>query len=402
MKRHMDLFRVTVLFTICLLLLSCSFFSNDVDEYSADSRVANNTITESNRKNTTESDNTSDSTMEQLTTSEQRSTSELGSTSELDATSELSSTLEQHATSEWQPVLVGQNQYVQFMTELNPSIAELDELFYHEMDVDGDGNMEIIAAFGASRGDPLIETCFVLREQNGVIKLVKQNFFKESGYAYHGIQLVRFTDSDLYYIVVGITNTVNMNGLSIYKVIENDVLYVDGAQSAVGVCDVYLSDKKDDGSYGGFTAEFFSYDVLYYPTVVTYYFQNGVFNQQSAGVTVGEYPDTPTDVVIQYLSLYCLHQQYFSNDIIERCEEIFAEWLDFSNFFEHDWYDALFNYRFGFDSEFPFITADEAINGQNAKVTIYLNENTEQTTVYEFDMVTNNGKWQIVSKRERD
>lgn len=289
-----------------------------------------------------------------------------------------------------------QNQYEQFMTKLNPLIVEMDELFYREMDADGDGNTEIIAAFGHSE----IESCFVLREQDGEIQLVKQDFLPEYGYFYRDMQLVQFTGSDLSYIAVGITNTANMSGLSIYRITENDVLYVDGAQSAVGVCDAYLSDKKEDGSYGGFTAEFASYDVLYYPTVVTSHFQNGDFDWKTSEVDVGEYPKTPADVVIHYLSLYCLHQRYFSDDIVERNQEIYTGWWDLSYVNEPGWIDALYHYILGIDSDSSVLTADEVITGQKAKVTIHFTDETTDTVILEFDMVLNNEKWHIESAKE--
>lgn len=271
-----------------------------------------------------------------------------------------------------------QNQYAQIMAKLNPSIAEMEVLFYSEIDADGDGNIEIISAFGHGE---LIESCFVLREQDSEIQLVKQDFLPEYGYAHCDMQLARFKGSDLYYIVVGVTNTANMNGLSIYKITENDVLYVDGAQSAVGVCDAYLSDKKEDGTYGGFTAKFSSYDVLYYPTVVTYHFQYRDFNRKDSYVDVGEYSKTPTDVIIHYLSLYCLHQRYFSNDIVERNQEIYDGWWNLSYVDEPGWTNALYHYILGIDSDSSVITADEVITGRKAKVTVHYSDETKNIII---------------------
>lgn len=298
-----------------------------------------------------------------------------------------------------------QNKYTQFMLKLKPSIAEMDELFYCEIDADEDGRIEIIASFGyKSKGTydvDLIEADFVLRDKNGAIQLVEQDFCSEGGYEHSYMQLVQFTGSTRYYIAVGVTNTANMNGLAIYEVTDDAVQYLDGAQSPVGVCDVYLSDKKSDGTYGGFTAEFSSYDVLYYSVSTFYKFNDGIFRQRDSKVDVRDYPKTPTNVVVQYLSLECLRQRYFSYDIVKRSQEIYDGWLGV-HIGGADWDSAIYCYELGVDlPDYPHMTVSETGDGQTAKVDVNLSDiqNEELRTII-FDLVFRDGKWRISSAKE--
>lgn len=298
-----------------------------------------------------------------------------------------------------------QDQYTQFMLELKPSTAEMDELFYCEIDADNDGNMEIIASFGHKAKDAydidLTEACFVLRDRNGEIQLVEQDFCGACGYEHSYMKLAQFFGSARYYIAVGVTNSVSMNGLAIFEIAGDDVIYLGGAQSPVGVCNAYLSNQKSDGIYGGFTAEFSSYDVLNYRVSTFYEFSDGIFEQRDSKVDVRDYPETPADVAVQYLSLECLRQRYFSDDIVKRSREIYNGLLDI-NINGADWNSAIYRYELDLDLlEHPVMTVSETVDGQTAKVDVNLSDSqNEELRAIVFDFAFRDGKWRISSAKE--
>ena len=299
--------------------------------------------------------------------------------------------------------VVSQNLYLDFMKNLNPSIADMDELFYQEKDMDNDGNMEIIAAFGNKAkneyGTDLIEASFALRDRNGKIDLIKQDFCDGGGYECGNIQFARFTGSDSMFIVVGVTNGMNMNGMAIYEIAGNDIKELCRTVSPAGICNAYLSEQQKGGSYGGFTKELSSYDVLYFPVTVFYKFNNGAFEPQSTAVEVGEYPKTPTDAVIQYLSLNCLFHDYYSLDISERLYELARYAICDIYGAPSGWYSALYQYILGITLPGePSITAREIVLGETAQVnTVLANPVKNEKATADFNLNFNNEKWHISS-----
>jgi len=297
--------------------------------------------------------------------------------------------------------LLPANHYLQYMEHLNPDISEMDELFYQENDLDNDGNMEIIAAFGHKYTDENeIAACFVLRNNDGKIQLVGKDFCIE-GYWPAAMQLVKFTGSDQTYIAVNVTNGLNLNGLYIYEVNGNSVNHIGGKASATGAGNTYLDNKLNDGSYGGFTYSQWSYDVLYYPVTTFYSFQNGAFVQQTSIVDVRDYPESPADAVIQWLSLKELSQNYNSDDIKTRLNEIGGS-VD-HNMSNIDWYSALFNYIMDFepsneDYQNTFMNVNETTKGQTSTIAVSVtDQDNKELTAVTFSLSLCDGKWHIDS-----
>ena len=297
----------------------------------------------------------------------------------------------------------GQNPYLKFMENLNREISDMEELFYEEKDLDGDGNVEIIAAFGVMAKDEYgidqIRASFALRDKNGKIELIKQDFCDGSGYECSGIRLAQFVGSDNTFVVVDVTNGMSMNGLAIYEV-GNGVAELARAVSPVGVCYVYLTDEQRNGSYGGFAEALSGYDVFYYPVTTFYKYENRAFVRQGSSVEVGAYPKTPTDVIIQYLALNCLLQNYYSEQITERIYELadyYASWGLYGSL--DSWYSALSQYLTGtrLQGE-PGMTVDEYVfkGGEMFGVTIEMsNPQMTEDIWMDFHLVLGDGKLQI-------
>ena len=292
--------------------------------------------------------------------------------------------------------------YIEYMKILNQSISDMDELFYQEKDLDNDGNTEIIAAFGDKSNNEYstdwIKASFALCDRNGKIELIKQDFCDGGGYECRDMQFARFTGSDNTYIIVGTTNGAYMNGLTIYEVTGNDVKELGGTASPTGVCDAYLSDERSDGSYGGFTETLSSYDVFYFSVTTFYKFSNGDFEPQGSTVALGDYPIAPTDVVIQYLSLNCLIQTYYSPDITNRIYELAGHDRGYYIYgAPTDWYSAIYKYVLGIDlPDEPSLTVQETVSGEVARVNITLenSQNAVKVTI-DFDMTLSDEKWHI-------
>ena len=291
------------------------------------------------------------------------------------------------------------NGYLQIMTGREPSIARMEELFYAEVDADRDGNIEIIAAYGEQ---DLIRICFVLRDGNDGIRIVKQNFFA-SVYDCHSMELVRFNGSDQYYIAAGVTNYDGMNGLEIYEIAADDVRCISGIQSAAGICCTYLADQQSDGCYGGFITERFGQDVYYYEVLTEYRFADGGFIRLPSRINVKEYPQDPLAVVIQYLSLKCLNRNYFSNDIVERLLEIHDN--RFYYYFSLDdmiWGVRLANYALGIDAEeAPGLHITQDIDQDTAVVAVHWSDrHVKEVHQVEFCLVWNRAGWRIADIME--
>ncbi|MCL1792332.1 MAG: RsiV family protein [Oscillospiraceae bacterium] len=291
--------------------------------------------------------------------------------------------------------------YIAFMENLNPEIAEMDELSYLEMDADNDGNMEIVAAFGnmAQEGNDagIIKASFALRDRGGEIELIKQDFCDGRGYECCEVQFARFSGSPAAFVVVGITNQANMNGLAIYEIIGGDMTESIRAVSPAGVCSAYLHDDRGDGLYGGFIKTLSSYDVLYYPVTTFYNFSGGRFEAQNSTVSIGEYPSAPEEAVIQYLSLILLNQRYNSGEITERIHELAenADWDIFGS--ADDWQSALYKYISGIEnSGEPNMIAREAELGSDSNIVVVLeNSGKAETVTLIFDLELDEERWHI-------
>ena len=284
------------------------------------------------------------------------------------------------------------NQYRQYLMEMDSSITDLEEMFYMEIDADRDGYKEVIAAYGENE---CIGSSYVLRDKEGVIQLVKQDFHTEA-YSARSIQLAQFTGSDRYYIIVDVTNYGNMKGLGIYDVNDSDVIRIAGASSPSGRGLAHLSDRQSDGTYGGFTVHRDSWETFYYDTSVFYQFREGSFVPLQEEIKVGDYPDDPAGVVIQYLSMYLLYQRYEPDDVFIRILQLRDSWVYFY-LDEPAWALRIRNYMMGIDAEeAPGLAVEEKIEGDTAVVTIRrTGGNINEVHHVDFCLSLHDAKWQI-------
>lgn len=289
------------------------------------------------------------------------------------------------------------NTYKQYMRNADPSVADLEELFYQEIDADRDGYTEIIAAYGE---DEDVKSSFVLRDKDGTIQLVDQNFHTE-GYSIRSIQLAQFTGSDQYYIIADVTNYASMNGLSIYKITDREVERIAGASSPSGRGLAYLSDHQGGDRYGGFTVHRDGSEVYYYDITSFYQFRNGIFVPLKEEAELGAYPDHPVGVVVQYLSMRLLYQRYPLNDILLRFFELRDTWVYFY-IDEPAWGTRIAHYQMGIDAEeAPGLSVEEEIDGDTAVVTVSrTGRNNQEIHHVEFSLSRHEEKWQITDVKE--
>lgn len=290
--------------------------------------------------------------------------------------------------------------YLKYMKEHNKEIADMDILFFEQKDIDNDGYIEIIAAFGDKDEEyddwNWIRESFILCDKEGKIELISQGFANGGGYACYKAELVRFDGADEDYILIGITNGGALHGIEIIKVSGGDIINLAYDASATGAGNAYLSDKNGDGVFDGYISERWSYDVLYYEVSSYYAFKDGRFDHMETHVNTGDYPKTVKDVVTQYISLCVLSDFYPSDDITKRINElrITSEKTE-TQIKAEQWYSGFYEFILGIDSS---ISMDIDESGNIASVTVNkVDEHNKKEYSLSFELSNDNGVWHIIS-----
>ena len=208
-----------------------------------------------------------------------------------------------------------QRQYKKYTEFLNQS-CKVEKLI--KEDIDLDGKQEIIIAF-ESAYDTI--NSYVLRE-NGK-SLQKLGEIKSSGYSFYDVSLVRMRGSDKKYILSNITNGAGLEGFALYEINKDTLDTVMYSASATGEGYDGLTSSKNDNIYDGFIEERYSYEVCYLGVTSFYKWNGKDFDYVSTTVDPGDYPDTPENVVDQFLKLNFLFDDYKkSSGVINRLAEI--------------------------------------------------------------------------------
>ena len=115
--------------------------------------------------------------------------------------------------------------------------------------------------------------------------------------------------------------------------------------------------------------------------------------------SVGDYPKTPVDAVVQYLELSCLSQNHSSEDTAGRIRELAGDSPWDIHGSPSDWYDALYQYQQGIElAGAASLRVHDTISGRSAKVTVILAsaQKNEEITM-NFDLAHDGIKWRISS-----
>lgn len=207
------------------------------------------------------------------------------------------------------------------------SITGEDIIFYHEEDIDLDGNKEAIIALGIQDDEDLLSSyvsdIYVLKNLGNDIKQIGDNLALDSGYGVYDVKIINLQNKPQKYIYFGLTNGF-LRGFKILELRGEDLDQICYSASGTGSGDDELKDFNQDGQYDGYVQYRRSYDVLYFTTERTYVYKDNEFVLDDTWVDVPEYPSDPKEVIMQYLSLSLLEDEK-SEEVTERLTKIFPE-----------------------------------------------------------------------------
>lgn len=210
--------------------------------------------------------------------------------------------------------------YYSFIQKNHPKALNDEVSFFQESDLDLDGQDEIILAFQRdSDAGPFLENFFVLKNENGIIKEIKNNFDFEN-YSYSDIQLISLKGKSKYYIKVETFEGPYASGFAIYEMINNEIKQFFISPS-VGKnyreYDDSLVDSKKDGQFDSYIQ-----NITYQNLTVqnTFSFENGISKLKKTDYIFEEYPQDVESLIKHYM---CIRSINFSNKKLnERLQEL--------------------------------------------------------------------------------
>lgn len=262
-----------------------------------------------------------------------------------------------------------------------------DIVFEERGDIDLDGIEEVIIATGY---DDVVSGVYCLKMKNQKVVGVKNNPAQEGGYAIYEVKLIKLQDSPQTYLYCGLTNYVNLYGFMVYELKGDELMQIAYSASPTGAGDDSLNDSDGDGQYDGYTQYRYSYDVLYYDTQRIYVWNGRQFVNEVTFVDVYEYPETPEDVVISYLSLRAINDGY-SEEIKERLLEMCKLSDEQITLDLEVWYRAAYNAYMGFED--TRMTCE--VSEREASVSIVHKDDDGNIHYLDSTLVYEDGKWVI-------
>lgn len=262
-----------------------------------------------------------------------------------------------------------------------------DIVFEERDDINLDGIEDVIIATGF--GDE-VTGIYCLKMVGDTVLGVKNDPSKETGYGIYEVRLIKLQDTPQTYLYCGLTNYVNLYGFTVYELVGNEFKQIAYSASPTGAGDDTLTDSDGDGQYDSYTQYRYSYDVLYYDTQRIYVWNGFQFINDVTFVDVYEYPETPEDVVISYISLRVIDDGY-SKDIKERLSELCLLSDDDVTLDMSVWYEAAFNAYMGFED--TQVTSE--ISGQEARVQIVHKDDEGQIYYLDANLIYDDEKWVI-------
>lgn len=185
---------------------------------------------------------------------------------------------------------------------------EMEVLFQYDKDFDNDNNEEIIIAFGYdyTGEEDGIEDIYYIENINGDYEILSH--IQSEGYGTFSIELINLVGMDLPVLYCRKTNYADLMGFEIYEIKDKALKQLVYSASATGVgCDE-MTDMDADGIYHGFVQNRSCYDTLYTNLSKYYEFIDGKFEIKNISADFYNYPDTPEEVVLEYVNLHSLKQ----------------------------------------------------------------------------------------------
>jgi hypothetical protein len=258
---------------------------------------------------------------------------------------------------------------------------KVEQLIEEDMDLDGNKEIIIIGQFDDSG---ITQYC-VLREAGN--KLQYLGNLGNTAYEITGVELVRLEGSDQKYINA-ICSGWNLSGFYLYQVVKDEVKDIESSASASSSGLDQLTSSSNNGIYDGYSQDREGYNVMNFSVSRNYKWNGNSFGLSSITVDVGEYPETPVDVINQFLRL-----NYLTEDD-KKCPDVSnrINLINISNKnlkmdeLPDDWRDALC------DDLMNNIQYDTKETESRGTITASLMD--KKIT---FSLEKNNNKWQIIN-----
>lgn len=290
------------------------------------------------------------------------------------------------------------NPYYTFIQKNNPNVLKENKLIYFkEEDIDLDGKKEAIVALGEVDKDNILQTSvsdlFLLRNDNGIIKKLAYNFGKDT-YFINEVEIIKLQGKRESCIYLGLTNSSNLEGFSLFELIDNKLKNFCYSASGSGVGEDSLVDKDHNGIYDGYVQFRSNMDVLYYEVDAHYVFKDNVFKHAETHVEISpDYPDGIEEVLLQYISLRSLDFGE-SKEVNKRlkliCKDQTADALKWN---KTVWAQAYIANYLGFEKKINF---DIDLQEVYEIATATFIDDHQKEYQCQFTMEMTNYKWQII------
>ncbi len=218
-------------------------------------------------------------------------------------------------------ISIKSDKYISFIK----SQLKLDDdnifLFTDEIDLDKDGNVEVLCRVKN-------HDIYTLRNKNGVLSFVGEKV-NIAAYSKSRAKIVNMRDSKDLYIYITVTNDINMDGFSLLKLEDNQLKIVKSSWAESGAGDDYLTSSKEDGIYDGFMQERYGMETMHIPTFNKFIWNSETkeFKFSETITDVGEYPSDISEFIDHYISLRCMDNGV-SSEITKRLKEMNPSGVD--------------------------------------------------------------------------
>ncbi|ASA19444.1 hypothetical protein [Paenibacillus donghaensis] len=284
-------------------------------------------------------------------------------------------------------------------------------VFSQKEDLDLDGNMEIVLAYGNDDPDPkmaFISRVYVLREVDGEITRLDDETIATGGYGVRDIKLIHLEDMPQTYIYCGLSNGGGLVGFAVYGISGDSIQTQAYSASASGAGEDVLQDSDGNGSFDSYVQNRFSYEVLYYDVSRMYVLDDGEFIFSRTSVDIPEYPQEIKEVVLQFMSLGALRDGT-SSEVDQRLEELYGpEATAFLESLPAEWSEPVHYTIMELEEGGLDFAVDQQGNKANVTVTYPLQEELQgdgedETEVLSYQLVLTftlqkeNNHWRITS-----
>lgn len=284
------------------------------------------------------------------------------------------------------------NPYYAFIKKNHPKALNDEVSFFKEADLDLDGQDEVILAFSKdSDAGPFLENFFVLKNENGIIKEIK-NDFDFGNYSYKDIQLISLRGKSKSYIKVETFEGPYAFGFAIYEMINNQIKQVFISPS-VGKnyreYDDSLVDSKKDGQFDTYIQ-----NILHQNLTVenTFSFENGISKLKKTDYIFEGYPGDIEALINHYM---CIRSINSSNNKLNQRLQLLCNYKNANELLSRETWGLIYNYsieniepiKINMNEE--ELTAEAVLDFKDSKKNIDYQ--------LKFDLQKNGEKWQITN-----